>query len=171
MKWSDNIEEFTTSVTGFINKCIDDIVPTLTVRTYPNQKPWITGNIHAELKARAAAFKHRDTKPDSYKKSRYDFRRAIKQAKYQYRTNIESYRAGSDPRRMWQGLQAITDHKGKPSRELPSDANLTDKLNSFYVRFEASNTEPCIRWPAVPGECVISLSIADVTKTFKHPCI
>ena len=41
---SDGIEEYTTSVTGFINKCIEDIVPTVTVRTYPNQKPWITGN-------------------------------------------------------------------------------------------------------------------------------
>ena len=44
------IEEYTTSVTGFINKCVGDVVPTVTVRTYPNQKPWITGNIHTELK-------------------------------------------------------------------------------------------------------------------------
>jgi hypothetical protein len=29
---SDGIEEYTTSVTGFINKCIEDIVPTVTVR-------------------------------------------------------------------------------------------------------------------------------------------
>jgi alpha-acetolactate decarboxylase len=50
---SNGIEEYTTSVTGFINKCIDDIVPTVTVRTYPNQKPRITGYIHIELKARA----------------------------------------------------------------------------------------------------------------------
>ena len=42
---SDGIEEYTTSVTGFINKCIEDVVPTVTVRTYPNQKPWITVNI------------------------------------------------------------------------------------------------------------------------------
>ena len=41
---SDGIEEYTTSVTGFINKCMDDIVPTVTIRTYPN-KPWIIGNI------------------------------------------------------------------------------------------------------------------------------
>ena len=37
---SDNIEEYITSVIGFINKCIDDVVPTVT-----NQKPWITDNI------------------------------------------------------------------------------------------------------------------------------
>ena len=49
MLWgsSDGIEKYTTSVTGFINKCIDDIVPTVTVRTFPNQQPRFTGNILA----------------------------------------------------------------------------------------------------------------------------
>jgi hypothetical protein len=52
----------------------------VTVCTYPNQKPWITGNICIELKARAAAFKEQDTNPDTYKKSLYALRRTIKQA-------------------------------------------------------------------------------------------
>ena len=45
---SNGIEEYITSVIGFITKCIDDVIPTVTVRTYctyPNQKPLITGNI------------------------------------------------------------------------------------------------------------------------------
>jgi hypothetical protein len=66
---SDVIEEFTTSVTGF--KCIDAVVPTVTVRTYHNQKPWIN--------------------PDIYNKSFYAFWQTIKQAKRQYRTKIEFY--------------------------------------------------------------------------------
>jgi hypothetical protein len=37
---SDGIEEYTTLVTGFINKCIEDVVPTVTVPIYPNQKPY-----------------------------------------------------------------------------------------------------------------------------------
>ena len=78
---SNGIEEYTTSVICFINKCIDDIVPTVTVSTYPNQKPWITGNIHIERKARAAAFKERETNLEVYKKSRYALRLTIKQAK------------------------------------------------------------------------------------------
>jgi hypothetical protein len=78
---SDGIEEYTTSVTGFINKCINDFVPTVTIRTYPNQKPWITGNICTELKARASAFKEWDTNLYTYKKPRYALRRTIKQAK------------------------------------------------------------------------------------------
>ena len=47
---SDGIEEYTPSVTGFITKCIEDVAPTGTVRTYPKQKPLITGNICTKLK-------------------------------------------------------------------------------------------------------------------------
>ena len=97
----DSSEEYTTSVTGFINKCIEDVVPTVTVRTYPPQKPWITGNIRTELKGRAAAFKVRYSNPEAYTKSRYALRRTFKQAKRQYRAKIESYYTGSDARRMW----------------------------------------------------------------------
>ena len=64
---SNGIEEYTTSVIGFINKCIDDVVPTVSVRIYPNQKPWITSKSHTELKARVVAFKEWDTNPDTYK--------------------------------------------------------------------------------------------------------
>ena len=68
---SDCIEEFTTSVTGFINKCIDDVDTTVTVRTYPNQKLWITGNICTGLKTRVATFQEQDTNLYAYKKSRF----------------------------------------------------------------------------------------------------
>jgi hypothetical protein len=71
---SDDIEEYTTSVTDFINKCIDDVIPTVTVRTDPNQKPWIAGNILTELKGRADIFKERDSNPEASKKSRYALR-------------------------------------------------------------------------------------------------
>ena len=76
----------------------NDVVPIVTVRTYPNQKPWITGN----------------------------------------------------------------------SCELPSDTSLLDELNYFYARFEACNTEACMRAPVVPDDCVIMLSTVDGNKTFKQ---
>ena len=39
---SNGIEEYMNSVSGFINKCIDDVTPTVTLRIYPNQKPQAT---------------------------------------------------------------------------------------------------------------------------------
>jgi hypothetical protein len=67
---------------------------------------------------------------------------------------------------MWQGLQNIR-LQGEHSRELPNDPSLPDELMYFYARFKASNTEACIRASAVPDDCVITLSVADVSKTFK----
>jgi hypothetical protein len=113
----NGIEEYTTSVTGFINKRIDDVVPTVTVHTYPYQKPWITGNISTELKGRAAAFKERHSNPEAYKISRHALQRTIKKAKGQYRSKIESYYIGSDATRMWQGLQTTT--KGSTAESCP----------------------------------------------------
>ncbi|CDQ62704.1 unnamed protein product [Oncorhynchus mykiss] len=42
----------------FISKCIGDVVPTVTIITFPNQKPWIDGSIRAKLKARTTDFNH-----------------------------------------------------------------------------------------------------------------
>ena len=39
----NNIDKYADSVSEFIRKCIGDIVPIVTVKTYPNQKPWIGG--------------------------------------------------------------------------------------------------------------------------------
>ena len=66
-------------------------------------------------------------------------------------------------------MQTITDYKGKQNSELPSDSSLPDELNSFYACFEASNTEPCMRAPAVPDDCVITILVADVNNTFTRP--
>ena len=68
---SDGIEEYTTSVIGFMKKCIDEVVTTVPVLTYPNQKPRITSNSRTGLKGAAAGFKERDSNPEAYKKSRY----------------------------------------------------------------------------------------------------
>uniref|UniRef100_A0A4W5LAU3 Reverse transcriptase domain-containing protein n=1 Tax=Hucho hucho TaxID=62062 RepID=A0A4W5LAU3_9TELE len=60
-------------------------------------------------------------------------------------------------------LETITDYKWKHSRELPSDTSLPDELNN-----KASNTETCMRASAVPDDCVITLSAAYVSKTYKQ---
>ncbi len=57
----DDIEAYSDSVTCFIRKCIEGIVPTKTIRIYPNQKPWIKSDVQTALSARTSAFKSRNT--------------------------------------------------------------------------------------------------------------
>ncbi len=52
----DDIEAYSDTVTCFIRKCIDDVVPTKTIRIYPNQKPWINSDVRSALSARTSAF-------------------------------------------------------------------------------------------------------------------
>ena len=54
---------------------------------------------------------------------------------------------------------------------MPSVTSLPDELNHFYARFEASNTEACMRASAVPDDCVITFSAAGVSKTLKQVSI
>jgi hypothetical protein len=115
---SNGIEEFTTSVTGFIKKCIDEVVPTVTVRTYPNQKPWITGNIHTEI-----AFKERDSNPDTAMPSDEPSNRQS------VSTGLRLNHTTPAPMLVGCGRACkLLDYKGKHSRELPSDTSLPHKL-------------------------------------------
>ena len=97
----------------FIRQCIDDVVPIATIKIFPNQKPRIDGSILVKLKARTTAFNQGKVTENmtEYKQCSYSLRKAIKQAKRQYRDKVELQLNGSDTRGMWQGLQAITDYK------------------------------------------------------------
>ncbi|KAK3523732.1 hypothetical protein QTP70_009253 [Hemibagrus guttatus] len=48
---SINLEEYTTSVTSYISKCIDDVTVSKTITTRSNQKPWMTAEVGALLKS------------------------------------------------------------------------------------------------------------------------
>ena len=129
----NNIDVYADSVSKFISKCIDDVVPTVTIKIFPNQKPWIDGSILAKLKAQTNAFNHGKATGNmtKYKPCRYSLRKAIKQAKLQYRHKVELQFNGSDTRGMWQGLQSITDYKKKTSPVADQDGLLPDRLNNF----------------------------------------
>ncbi|XP_014047293.2 uncharacterized protein isoform X2 [Salmo salar] len=139
----NNIDVYTDTVAEFKRKCIGDVVPTVTIKTYSNQKPWIDGSICAKLEARSTAFNHGKVTGNmvEYKQCSYSLRKAIKQAKRQYRDKVESQFNGSDTRRIWQGPQTITDYKGNTSHVADTDVLLPDKLNTFFARFE-DNTVP-----------------------------
>ncbi len=105
----DDIEAYSDTVTCFIRKCIDDVVPTKTIRICPNQKPWINSDVRSALSARTSAFKSGNT--DDRKEASYDLRRSIKAAKRTYKNKVEEHFNNNNPRSMWQGINNITGFK------------------------------------------------------------
>ena len=149
----NNINTNTDTVICYIGKCIDDVVPKISVRTFPNQKPWINGEVRGKLKARTIA--HRAGDLEEYRTFRYELRRAICSAKREYKDKVESDFKGCNTRNMWAGLRTMT---AGGAAGLSACASLPDELNSFFARFESSQAvevqkdqEPC---PFVLNRCV-----------------
>ncbi len=159
---------YSDTVTCFIRKCIEDVVPTKTIRIYPNQKPWINSDVRSALSAWTSAFKSGNT--DDRKQASYDLRRSIKAAKRQYKNKVEEQFINNNPRSMWQGINNITGFKGNKPATVNIAASLPDELNNFYARFEAHNTAHTECAPTAAAEEVssLSLSVADVTRSFKR---
>ncbi|KAK3567736.1 hypothetical protein QTP86_024052, partial [Hemibagrus guttatus] len=134
---SINLEEYTTSVTSYIDKCIDDVTVSKTITTRSNQKPWMTAEVCALLKSRDSAFRAGDK--EALRTARAKLSRAIKEAKRMHAQRIHGhFQDSGDSRHMWQGIQAITNYKTTPSA-CDSDTSLPDALNDFYTQFEAQN--------------------------------
>ncbi|KAK3530424.1 hypothetical protein QTP86_024451 [Hemibagrus guttatus] len=132
-----DLEEYTLSVTSYISKCIDDVTISKSITTHSNQKPWMTANVHALLKSRDYAFSAGDK--DALRTARAKLSRAIREAKRTHSQRIHGhFQSSSDTRRMWQGIQSITNYRPAPPA-CDSDASFPDALNSFYALFEAQN--------------------------------
>ena len=94
----------------------------------------------------------------------YSLRKAIAQAKRQYRDRVESQFNGSDTRGMWQGLQSITDYKRKTSPVADHNVLLPYKQNLFaHVE---DNTVP-LTWSATKTYG-LSFTAANGSKKFKR---
>ncbi len=69
---------------------------------------------------------------------------------------------------MWQGINNITGFKGNKPATVNIAASLPDELNTFYARFEADNTAHTAPAAAAEEVSPLSLSVADITRSFKR---
>lgn len=84
-------------------------------------------------------------------------------AKHSYKLKIEEhFNNNSDPRRMWQGIQAITDYKPTNTSPQTGEASLPDELNSFYARFDRDNQQAAIKAALTTDNQPLTLSSTDV---------
>ncbi|KAI4891225.1 hypothetical protein NFI96_010449 [Prochilodus magdalenae] len=91
-----------------------------------------------------------------------------REAKRAHGQSIHShFRDSGDTRRMWQGIQAITNYRTAPPA-CDSDASLPDALNHFYARFETQNSVAARKTTPPPDDQVLCLTAADVRKTLRR---
>lgn len=88
------------------------------------------------LRERDAAFRVGDR--ERYSTAWHILKRVIKQAKAAYKERIAGHFSNTDPARMWQGFQHITNHRGHRHPTPDSNTHLAEELNHFFTRFETA---------------------------------
>ncbi len=137
---SSDVSEFTEVAVSFVNTLTEQATETITVKSFPNQKPWVDRTIRDAVNKRTAAYNEALLSGNmrEYKASCYALRRAVSAAKHRYKERIESHFQLNDSRRMWQGLRTICAFGNKSSAEVRADPSLAEELNTFYGRFESN---------------------------------
>ena len=153
-------DSYSHSVLDYINTTIDSVTTEKQITTYPNQKPWMNREVRLLLKARDSAFRSGDAQ--AYSSSRPNLKRSIKKTKHEHKLKVEEHFSHSDPRRMWQGIQAITDYKPSNSSPTEMTASFLGELNDFYARFDKDNLEKAAKTEHPADQPVITLLPTDV---------
>ncbi|KAG5284759.1 hypothetical protein AALO_G00030160 [Alosa alosa] len=140
---SADISEFTEVSLSYINMLTDSIIPTVKIRSFPNQKPWVDREVRTALKTRTMTYNAGLISGDmtDYKAASYSLRSAIKDAKRRYRDRVEADFLEGDPARVWKGLRTITGFERKSPPMMNVSKVLPDELNAFYARFDMKNTD------------------------------
>eukprot|EP00061_Rhincodon_typus_P018407 g47569.t1 len=132
-----NLDEYAATITDFVSKCVEDCVPKKLIWVFPNRKPWLNREIHSLLKTRRTAFTSND--PDLYRKSRYDLRKTIRDAKRQHQIGLprsqpkESDRLGRVP---GYALRSCADQLAEVHSRchFPSNALIPGKYGQGHLR-------------------------------------
>ncbi len=129
---------------SFVNTLTEQATESITVRTFPNQKPWVDRTIRDAVNKRTYNETLLSGNMSEYKASCYALRRAVRAAKFRYSERIESHFQLNDSRRMWQGLRTICAFGNKSSAEVRAVPLLADELNAFYGRFECNGSSAAL---------------------------
>ncbi|KAI3375596.1 hypothetical protein L3Q82_003905 [Scortum barcoo] len=135
--------------------------------SFPNQKPWVNGEVRAKLKARTETpttqviWRSTGSPGGTRSGEPSAAQRDSTGTKWSLITRAPT------PGSMWAGLKTLTDYKKKISSAEVMSASLPDELNTFYARFES--TSPAVEvQKAQEDHCPPVISRADVCRSFKQ---
>ncbi|KAK1902786.1 Dynein heavy chain 14 axonemal [Dissostichus eleginoides] len=85
-EWSifenQDLSDYTRAVLSYISYCAGNVTVRKRTRVFPNQKPWMTGEVRLLIRERNATFRSGDR--EKYSTARGNLKRGIKAAKESY---------------------------------------------------------------------------------------
>ena len=138
----EDIDSETDCIMDYINFCVDNTVPTRTVRCFSYSKPWINPNIKALLKEKKRAF--RSGNKEELKAVQKELRRKIREGKNSYRRKMENQLQQRNVSGVWKSLKTISGRKNPDSLAV-GDQTWVNNMNLFFNRFDQTPTPPPVQ--------------------------
>ncbi len=161
-----DIKEYAEAVLGYIYKSMEDICITKCITVRVNEKPWMTAEVQALLKARDSAFKSGDTA--ALRTARANLNKAIRLGKKAYEHKIQGqFQDHRDTRTLWQGVKSVTDYKTAP-QSCDDSTEFLNELNNYFGQFEALNNTPAAKATPQHDEQVLCLDPANVCRALRR---
>ncbi|XP_073727635.1 uncharacterized protein [Misgurnus anguillicaudatus] len=152
----ENIDNLTVCITDYINFCVENTVPSRTVRCFSNNKPWINPDIKTLLKEKKRIFKSGNK--EDLRNVQRELRRKIREGKACYRRKMEDQLQQNNVSDVWKGLKTITGHKESNS-QVEGDLKWVNDLNLFFNRFDQPLSPTSTQFPLLKPP--LSACIAD----------
>ena len=165
------LNEFTETVSCYVNFCVESIIPVKVVKVYPNNKPWITKSVKDVINQKKQAFGQGDK--IKLKEVQTKLKRTIKVEKEAYRSKLEQKFTQNNMKQVWGGLKLISGYSNSSSSRnfLPeTTVEYANNLNAFYNRFDKNDFSAEInstRNRLFDDGPVLQVTSEDVYKEFK----
>ena len=134
----DNVSGAADVVSSYVTFCEDMLIPTKTVKVFPNNKAWISKSIKSTLNEKKIAFQTGGRA--ERKRVQAKLTRELKEGKREYRAKIEKKFQAGNMADAWDGLKTITGEKKNKSSgshmTAEEQVKFSNELNDFYRRFE-----------------------------------
>ena len=102
----EHIDGLTECIMDYSTFCVDSIVPTRTVHSYPNNKPWVTRDIKVIINEKKRAFRAGNREGVRIIPGERKVR--IREAKEKYRNKMKLILQQNNLREVWSGMRTIT---------------------------------------------------------------
>lgn len=160
---SNNLEELNDVITSYIHFCEDMIVEKKTVKTFGNNKPWVTVELKTLLNKKKRAFQ--EGNEEDKRSVQKQLKGKLDEGKQKYKEKVEGKFRSNEMKEVWKGVKSLAGANPKRSEvniETSDEKKYVDELNRFYARFDKHDFKEEIK---AHKECLQNSDSAHVTVT------
>lgn len=139
-----DLDKLTDVVCSYTAFCRDMLIPSKSVKIYPNNKPWVNKSVKSYIKKKRQAFQQGGS--SDLQTATKELKVEILKAKQSYKTTLENKMASNNLSSAWSSMKMITGLQNTRSSStsvtlngFSSDTDCANAFNGFYNRFNRSD--------------------------------